>query len=526
MKRIITLSLLCLLLIFLSALPGYAEEKLKASPWALTELNKANQMGLISFRSKEALQQPIDRKNFAFSAIMALKNIYRVNFDFESKIYYKDIANEIDYRSFIAKAGEYGLIQGDNEGNFNPNKAIRRRDAVVMLSRMSRYFLEAERKLPESPELEAFRKSEEYEKLPAYAKEPVSEFIGLGLLKGVDGVSYHLDEQITAEAAIILAYRYMNYLKSQDNQVFTKEEMDIINEFRNKENELSLIKKFESFKVYADINTKAPSPAVLSDENYHNAINSINRIRLAAGLPAVIRDKDYDYRAAYGALILFATKQFSHYPEQRTLDEKLYKTGTMGTSSSNIGMGYERMDAFNLSCAYDNDTNNYTQLGHRRWLINPNMLKTGFGMAGSYALTYVLDESREPKLKPEVLSYPSKTAFPFDYIKDSPFSIQFGKPEDGDEGYYKIDSKKNPTIELIRLNDNKTTLFKELDLEVTTVDKSLYNVDRANSGYGQALVFRPSHEVKPLDRYRVIIRGLLDAKTGEETSYEYEFILY
>lgn len=523
MKRILIVSALIIFLVISSV---QAAEVIKASNWALAELTKANELGMISSYSKDVLQQPIDRKNFSYTALMALKNLYRVSPDFDYRTTYSDLYKASTHSAYIAQADHYGLIKGANDGRFYPNHFIRRRDAVVMLSRISKYFIRQQKELKSSPELTAFLQSEDYEKLPNYAKDAVCEFISQGLLKGMTDGKYHLDDNISAEAAIILAYRYMNHIKSLKNEVFSDEELSMIENFSKEEIARPIKKNIEAFKIFANIEKQTPLPAILSEDNYNNALNSMNRIRLAAGVPVVMRQKDLDYRAAYGALILFASNQFSHYPEQKNLPEEVYRIGKMGTSSSNLGMGYSNMNNFNFSCAYDNDASNYTQLGHRRWLINPNMFHTGFGMAGPYALTYALDEGRQPKVKPEALAYPSKTAFPFDYIKGAPFSIQFGNSHNGEEHPYKIDEKKNPIIELTRLNDKTRTIFSTIDLEADEEDRSLYNIDRMNFGYGPALIFRPPYEVKILDRYQVVIKGLIDTKTGRETSYEYEFILY
>lgn len=115
------------------------------------------------------------------------------------------------------------------------------------------------------------------------------------------------------------------------------------------------------------------------------ALDRLNLMRRLAGLNAVTLDNTLTSRAQHGAVLLAANGVLTHFPEQPAdMDESFYNTGLNAASSSNIYMGTnatlpQAVDAF----MDDSDGGNLPMLGHRRWLLNPTMGKTGFGFSPS-----------------------------------------------------------------------------------------------------------------------------------------------
>ena len=86
--------------------------------------------------------------------------------------------------------------------------------------------------------------------------------------------------------------------------------------------------------------------------------------------------------AQYGAVLL--THEYSHAPSQPSeMPDAIYLRGYASTGSSNIGRGYIDLESFQKACLYDGHTTNVSRVGHRRWLLEPRMLYTGMGTAGS-----------------------------------------------------------------------------------------------------------------------------------------------
>ena len=59
----------------------------------------------------------------------------------------------------------------------------------------------------------------------------------------------------------------------------------------------------------------------------------------------------------------------------------------------NIGNGYNNLPSAILGWVSDEDVNNFDCVGHRRWVLNPNMKNTGFGLVDNYCAMYSFDSN-------------------------------------------------------------------------------------------------------------------------------------
>ncbi|MCM1111892.1 MAG: Ig-like domain-containing protein [Muribaculum sp.] len=142
--------------------------------------------------------------------------------------------------------------------------------------------------------------------------------------------------------------------------------------------------------------TKSPYLAGrLSDESLQGGLKVINFIRYVAGIPSnVTLDESYMELAQTGALVNCVNDEMSHYPVQpKGFPDDLYKLGYTGCSSSNLGMGFGSIISATLDgWMHDSDEENLGKgLGHRRWVLDPQMQATGFGHVGKYTAMYVFD---------------------------------------------------------------------------------------------------------------------------------------
>ena len=159
----------------------------------------------------------------------------------------------------------------------------------------------------------------------------------------------------------------------------------------------SMIQFFTDYAV--EPSTTAPYEAgQLSDATLQQALSTINAIRYIAGLDPVELDADYNKLAQHAALVNAANKDLSHYPSQPSgMSDEMYQLGAKGASSSNIAMGYSTIpQALLRGWMNDSDSYNIDRLGHRRWILNPTMQKTGFGIASNgamYSAMYAFDKS-------------------------------------------------------------------------------------------------------------------------------------
>lgn len=156
---------------------------------------------------------------------------------------------------------------------------------------------------------------------------------------------------------------------------------------------------FDQYKLdtYA-IQPNAKSPYLagrLSDESLQNGLDTLNFIRYVAGIPCnVTLDESNIELAQTGALVNCVNDEMDHYPDQpKGFPDDLYKLGYKGCSSSNLGMGYQNIVLSTIDgWLYDSDPENLAKgLGHRAWMLNPQMQTTGFGHVGRYSALYVFD---------------------------------------------------------------------------------------------------------------------------------------
>ena len=136
------------------------------------------------------------------------------------------------------------------------------------------------------------------------------------------------------------------------------------------------------------------APGKLSLETQQHALDTLNAIRYIAGIPAdVTYNESYAERAQAGMLVNYVLDELAHEPSKPAdMDDALYQLGFSGTSSSNIAWaswsGRSLSETLIYSWMEDGDMDNIPMVGHRRWLLNPDMGQTAFGMVDGDKGTY------------------------------------------------------------------------------------------------------------------------------------------
>ena len=99
---------------------------------------------------------------------------------------FKDVESNAWYADYVAVAASNGLITGDENGNFNPNKPITRQDAAVMMYRAVAPSEKAEK---------AF--FEDYDKISDYSKEAVNYMYEKGIINGIGDGMFAPENNVT-----------------------------------------------------------------------------------------------------------------------------------------------------------------------------------------------------------------------------------------------------------------------------------------------------------------------------------------
>lgn len=272
------------------------------------------------------------------------------------------------------------------------------------------------------------------------------------------------------------------------------------------------------------------APGNLTEEARSEALAYLNFLRWIAGLEPVALNEIYNLRSQNAALVLAANDELTHQPAQPAgMPDELYESALLGASQSNIarfnwmqpqilidGIEYFARDdgAFNLS-----------RLGHRRWLLNPCMAETGFGLANaktgiSYTAMYAVDDGNAGAQWDRVC-WPAEGHFPAELMRsDIPWSVSLN-----DELYNAAASKP-----VILMTEQSSGAEFRFDIATGKAD-GFCTMSSEAYGCGSCLIFRPDLAEKGIPEYEqnqvwdVWIGGLMMVDGSfSEISYRVEMI--
>lgn len=250
-------------------------------------------------------------------------------------------------------------------------------------------------------------------------------------------------------------------------------------------------------------------------EALEDALNYLNFLRWLAGLEAVKLDSALTEIAQYGALLTAANGFVSHQPPAPAdMDAAFYDKAAYAAASCNIAsLNWSSADVLRQGVAYfvrDDGEQNLSTLGHRRWLLNPAMGYTGFGLANdeagmSYVTMYAHDLQGAPGAW-EYVAWPAAGAFPAELMSaELAWSIVLNPEIYDPEGAW------------ARLTNLETGAVYNFPGE-----GGYFAVDDGGYGAGPCLIFRPNVE----EDYEQNQRWLVEAGTssGAVISYAVEMI--
>ncbi len=283
----------------------------------------------------------------------------------------------------------------------------------------------------------------------------------------------------------------------------------------------------------APATSKPYAAGALRKDYVQDGVNAVNFYRFVSGLPYDVTATDeLNKQAQYGATLLAATGQFTHFPKPQPSDmsKEFYDQGYAATSSSNIysSYGYDDHIVARSIDAYmeDSDVGNLDRVGHRRWILNPPLQRVGIGQAEgsdgtSYSALKVFDSSRSAQTDYHFVAYPAEGLFPVEVFKGTyAWSVSIN------QGEYAEPALKNVKVSLKRVADNKTWTLTSANNKAT-VNGAYMNVENSGYGSGPAIIFRPNgiSAYKAGDKYEVTITGLRSIGGASKTiHYAVEFM--
>ena len=241
-------------------------------------------------------------------------------------------------------------------------------------------------------------------------------------------------------------------------------------------------------------------PGKLTLSAQADALALTNFLRDLAGLAPVTLDPLYTQYAQRGALVLAANDELTHTPSRpEGMPDDLYEAGYQGTSMGNIAkFNWMRPSILIDGVTYfvrDDGEGNLARLGHRRWLLNPAMAATGFGLANaatgnSYVAMYAVD-MRNAGAEWNYVAWPAADAFPVELLRaELPWSISLN-PE-----IYNIEDS-HPALLLTEAVSGAAFRF---DFAEGSGD-GYCALSTENSGSGPCLIFRPNLAAAGISEY-------------------------
>ncbi len=259
--------------------------------------------------------------------------------------------------------------------------------------------------------------------------------------------------------------------------------------------------------------TKPYGAGQLKQEEEIRALNTIRLIRYMTGLSGDVYLFDpYRKLAQSAALINYLNVKASHSPSiPRGMSEQLATAATQGSADSNIDKTSWENNSLKSSVIYawmyDSDSANLKTLGHRRWILNPSLVMTGFGSVtgstGTCNTMYIRNRERDD-LQAQTVCWPTKNTPTSFFAKDSAWSVSVGEEVNAGAA----------VVSLLRMSDYKTWVFSSV-----SADGDFY-VNNQNYGQKGCIIFKPKDigEIKAGDKFVVYV-----SYNKKNISYEVNF---
>lgn len=271
---------------------------------------------------------------------------------------------------------------------------------------------------------------------------------------------------------------------------------------------------------------RAPhTPGALTETVTADALAYLNFLRTLAGLEPVESSRIYDFQCQHGAVLLAALDYADHNaPQPEDMNRDFYEAAHLATTSSNIAkFNWMRPTILREGLAYfvrDDGDANLPVLGHRRWLLNPVMGDTGFGLANSDAgMSYVVMYAHDfgnGDAEWQTVKWPAEGVFPVELMhSDLAWSVSLN-PELYDAAHSDIRATLTETVSGMRF---------DFDCTAGTGD-GFCTVNTENYGSGPCVIFRPDFagtdftDYQQNQRWHVKIDGIRSV-TGEDVTIDY-----
>ena len=272
------------------------------------------------------------------------------------------------------------------------------------------------------------------------------------------------------------------------------------------------------------------NPGKLKSSYIEDGLRATNFVRYLAGIPDDITLAwENEFQQQAGALVNAFHNKLEHTPSRiESMPDDLFDIGYAATSTSNIAFGYGNLyHAVILGYMSDAGYSNFLPLGHRRWILNPQMKKTMFGMvpninphSGAYSTMHVFNHDRNiDDVQYQYIAWPSAGVFPIEAMSPlDPWHISLNEQQ------YDLSKLEEATVTVTRKKDNQSWHFSGTQLDY---DGDWYTVNKQGYGIHNAIIFRPGGIVQfeEGDQFDVKVESLY-LHNGTQASISYTVTMF
>ncbi len=247
------------------------------------------------------------------------------------------------------------------------------------------------------------------------------------------------------------------------------------------------------------------------EEERARALRRLQAYRHLCEVPydGLVLDPECNRKCDAAADICLRIGKLDHTPINPKMPEAEYQLAYDGTTHSNLATTSDMVLSVD-GYMDDSDASNIDHLGHRRWCLNPKMLKTGFGSAREFSAMWSHDQGRSRVPGYEVVAYPPKG-----WVPVSMFSARHAWSLLPDPARYpKLG--KDIQVKVFALDEHYQPAAEPMEMD-------FFKIAPPEGVLGPCVIFRPAGvEVAPGKRYWVEVTGLL--KSGAGLRYLVEFV--
>lgn len=299
---------------------------------------------------------------------------------------------------------------------------------------------------------------------------------------------------------------------------------------------LEKLSKEEIVQLLNQASSTLPAPVLTKEPSIHapyatGAVNHqaleaaaqrLNVLRRLAGVPQVQLDDSLSENAQYGAVLLAHLGSLNHTPAKPAdMDNSFYQKAYEATSTSNIAAGMDLLESVDMFMQ-DSDARNVERVGHRRWQLNPELGRVGFGYAQNPDSIYrdfvtekVTDTSGSG-CDYDFIGWPASGNFP-NYLDSFDANTAWSVVLNPDD--YQVPTQSGLVVTLVRQSDGKTWTLDGKASYTPAASGRYLNVE--TSGVGNCIIFRPDGVTKYEGVYQVTIDGLKD-RSGKAVDFTYQ----